>query len=139
MDGDFSAKETGFWAALASVAFCVREFFKYKQASLKQKESKMESSEQKLGIKETKDVLIAANKLTILIIKKLKDGVQIQDGIEIAESLFKDGEIKSAVGEAKDKIEQVPAEVKDIDLQEGLELGMYQASQLPLYLEAIKK
>lgn len=96
-------------------------------------------SEEKKGIKETKEVLVALNSLSLLIVKKLKDGIQVQDGIEIAQALFSDGEIKSAVQAASDKISEVPAEIKDLDINEGIELGMYQAMQVPKFVEALKK
>lgn len=94
---------------------------------------------EKVGIKETKEVLAASNILAILIIKKLKDGLQVQDGIELAQSLFSDGEVKSAIQAAADKINAVPAELKDLDLNEGIELGMWQAMQIPHLIEAMKK
>jgi len=94
---------------------------------------------EKLGIKETKEVLAASNILAILIIKKLNDGLQLQDGVEIAQALFSDGEVKSAVQAAADKINAVPAELKDLDINEGLELGMYQAMQVPHLIAALKK
>jgi len=133
-DDWFTKEQTGFWGSLALVAAA---YFRYKTASLKRKESEM--SEEKKGIKETKEVLVAINSLSLLIVKKLKDGIQVQDGIEIAQALFSDGEIKSAIQFASDKISEVPAEIKDLDVNEGIELGMYQAMQIPKFIEALKK
>lgn len=133
-DDYFSKEQVFFWA---SVAGLITAYFKYKTASLKQNGLVMES--EKKGIKETKEVLVASNALAILIIKKLNDGIQVQDGIEIAQALFSDGEIKAAVQAAADKIGEVSGELKDLDMNEGIELAMYQAMQVPKIVEALKK
>lgn len=91
------------------------------------------------GIKETKEVLALVNSLSLLIISKAKDGVQVQDGMDIASALFSDGEIKTAVAAAVDGITKVPAELRDLNAQEITELVVMEAMLVPQIIAALKK
>jgi len=91
------------------------------------------------GIKETKEVLIAVNELALIIIKHVKDGVQVSDIPAIAVEMFRNEAFKDAIANAVKDIAMVPAEVKDINVEEGLELAKEQISYLPRLLEALKK
>ena len=95
--------------------------------------------EEKKGVKETKEVLLAAKVLSLLIIKKAKDGIQVSDGVDIAAALLLDAEIKGAVSAALDKINEVPAEMKDLDILEGMDLAKFVLDSIPEYIEALKK
>ena len=95
--------------------------------------------EEKKGIKETKEVLMAAKVLSLLIIKKAKDGIQVSDGVDIAAALLLDAEIKNAVSAALDKINEVPAEMKELDILEGMDLAKFVLDSIPEYIEALKK
>ena len=71
------------------------------------------------GIKETKELFVAIDKLTLLFIKKFKDGLDFSDGFAIAKALVKDDDFKEAVK----GLQKLPAEMKDLDFAEAMELG----------------
>jgi len=91
------------------------------------------------GIEETKEVLVASNELGLVIAKHVKDGPQATDIAAIAMELFGSDAFKLALVKAIENVKQVPAEVKDIDLEEGLELAKLQLQYIPKFLEALKK
>ena len=94
---------------------------------------------EKLGIKETKEAIAGVNMLAIFLIKRLKDGAGIDDAFALFSKLTTDKEFKSVLGEAYDGISKVPAEMKDIDLMEGLEIAKIMLDTVPKYIEAFKK
>ncbi len=91
------------------------------------------------GIQETKEVLVAVNEIAIVIVKHVKDGVSVSDIPAIVSELIGSDSFKTTLTAAITNITQVPAEIKDIDLLEGGELAICQASYLPKILEALKK
>lgn len=92
-----------------------------------------------VGIQETKEVLIAANELALVVVKHVKDGVSVSDVPAIVSELIGNDAFKLALVDAVKGIVNVPAEIKDIDLTEGMELGKVQLSYVPKFLEALKK
>ena len=93
----------------------------------------------KSGIKETSDLIIAINAISMHLIAQLKDGIQITDFIELYKLLFADDEFKAKIQEAYKGIQAVPSEVRDLDAQEIIALTSLQLSFLPDLIEAIKK
>jgi len=91
------------------------------------------------GIKETKEMLIGVNEVSLSLCEKLKDGIQFQDGVEFYNELTKDEEFKAKVIAAYDGRQKIPAEVKDVDTGEGLELVAVQLEYMPKYVETFKK
>lgn len=92
------------------------------------------------GIKETKEVLIGVNELSIFLITLLKDGFQLQQDIAaIIAKLSTDDSFKQKLSEAYAGITSVGNEIKDITVAEGAELAIIQASYLPKIIEALKK
>lgn len=142
----FTAKNSGFWGFLSALSWLGYAVVNYLKAN-KTKESEKElarileekTMEEKKGIKETKEVLMAAKVLSLLIIKKAKDGIQVSDGVDIAAALLLDAEIKGAVSAALEKINEVPAEMKDLDILEGMDLAKFVLDSIPEYIEALKK
>lgn len=97
-------------------------------------------SEEKLGTKETKEVLIAVNKVSLLLIKHLKDGFQAgKDGLAIVSEIMSTEELKQSLIDAAVGVSAVPAEMKDLDAQEIIELVMLQAMLVPDVMNALKK
>jgi urease gamma subunit len=92
----------------------------------------------KTGILETRDVLEAVNEIAIIIIKHAKDGVQISDISAIVLNIMNSDDTKKALVKAVENVTAVPAELADIDLAEGLELGKVQLEYLPKILAALK-
>jgi hypothetical protein len=92
-----------------------------------------------LGIQETKEVLIASNELTLVVIKHVKDGIAVSDIPAIVSELIASDSFKLALVDAVKGVTNVPAEIKDIDFAEGMELAKVQLEYVPKILEALKK
>lgn len=92
-----------------------------------------------VGIQETKEVLVAVNELALVIVKYVKDGVSVTDIPAIVSELIGSDSFKLKLTAAITNISQVPAEIGNIDLLEGGELAVCQASYLPRILAALKK
>jgi hypothetical protein len=117
----FTKEETGFWGCLA---LSVAAYFKYKTARIEQKENIMEN--QKLGIKETKEFLDSSNDIIVTAIKVGKDGIDLgKDTQIIVEEMIANAEFRSHLGAAIDGMKQIPAEIKDLDFMEIVELGIF--------------
>jgi hypothetical protein len=76
-----------------------------------------------MDVKETKE-LIAGLLILVKLIEPLKDGVQLADLAKVIEIMNKNPEIMEKVKLAIDGIALVPQELKDLDLQEGIDLGL---------------
>ena len=110
----------------------LREYFRY-QTERKKGNAQMAS------IKELKEVVVAANEISLFIISRLKDGVGIDDAMAAYQKLTQDAEFKKMIADAHDGLSTVGGEVKDLDLSEGLELIILQAGYVPKFVEALKK
>lgn len=142
----FSAKNTSFWGALAAAAVAAREYFKFKGRKLTTEAEnnlaqtmEKKAMEAKKGIKETKEALEALEFLSLFIISKVKDGVQVQDGVDLVSSILLDADMKGKISAAVDKIHEVPQELGDLELGEILELSKFAIDSVPKYVEALKK
>lgn len=91
------------------------------------------------GIKETKELLVALLAITKVSAEVLKDGAQLSDLIDGFSKLNGDPVKKKAIEDALAGIQEVPAEIKDIDLGEGVDLVVLLAKELPGLIEAFKK
>lgn len=91
-----------------------------------------------MGIKETKEALIGVNELSLVLIKHLKDGAQLTDIMAVVDDLKNNPELLEKLKAAKEGIEQVPAEAKDISLIEAGELLMTQVGYVPKIIAALK-
>lgn len=91
------------------------------------------------SIKELREVVVAANEISLFIISRLKDGVGIDDAMAAYQKLTQDAEFKKMIADAHDGLSTVGGEVKDLDLSEGLELIILQAGYVPKFVEALKK
>lgn len=67
-----------------------------------------------LGIKETKEAVIAANKLAILALTAAKDGLDIGDALTLGKALLTDSDYLEGIR----GISEVMAEAKDLDASE---------------------
>lgn len=92
-----------------------------------------------IGVKETKEALIGINELSLCIAERLKDGVGVDDIMAIWEKLGNDPAFKQKLADAIDGYSKIPAEVGDIDVNEGIELAGVQLNYLPKYFETFKK
>lgn len=92
-----------------------------------------------VGVTETKEVLVALNELALVVIKHVKDGVQVSDIPAIITDLMGSDAFKLALVSAVEGITKVPNEIKDVDFLEGMELAKTQLVYVPKLLEALKK
>jgi hypothetical protein len=83
------------------------------------------------GVQETKELLVAAIRAGLFTIKLTKDGLDLSDGVAVIKALA-DEEFRKVIVDGAVGIEKVPAELKDIDAAEAVEL-------LTLLLAEIKK
>lgn len=98
------------------------------------------SEEQKHGVKESKELLIGVNELSLVLMKHLKDGFQAgKDAAAILGELVANEEVKNKLVEAVQGVDKVPAEIKDLSLEEGVELGMVQVGYVSKIVDALKK
>lgn len=93
-----------------------------------------------MEIKETKEVLIALNEVTLVIAEALKDGFDASEDLMIVlNKLLLDEVFKAKIEAAFENISAVGDEIKDIDLNEGIELALVQIGYLPRLLDAFNK
>lgn len=92
-----------------------------------------------MEIKETKELIKGILELVKVSAEVLKDGVQAQDIVDGYMKLVADPVKKAALEAAIKDIQAVPAEVKDINLVESVELLVLVAQELPALLDAFKK
>jgi hypothetical protein len=94
---------------------------------------------EKVGIKETKEVLDGLNSVAEEIISVAKDGLQVKDAVQVVEDLIMKPEFKAKLVAAVDGINQIPAEIKDLDLAEGVQLVQFEYDGVKRIIEALKK
>lgn len=80
-------------------------------------------TEEKYGVQETKEAILALVVLGKFVADRLKDGVQMDDAMALGMKLMSDESFKSKVMAGIQGIEKVPEEIKDIHLAEVLELA----------------
>ena len=91
--------------------------------------------EEKRDVKEMKEMMVGLMEIALLLAKEFKDGVQIDDFMDIFMALKDDPKFM----EAFKGLKEIPAEAKDLDLNEGMELAMMVMAYVPKFIEAMKK
>jgi len=94
---------------------------------------------EKVGIKETKELLDGLNELSLEIISVAKDGLQVKDAAQIVMDIMMKPEFKDKLAKAIDGVGIIPQEIKDIDLEEGVELVKFEYDGVKKIMEALKK
>lgn len=87
-----------------------------------------------VGVKETKEAILALVILGKFVADRAKDGVQLDDALALAQKFAADEAFKAKVMAGVEGLDKIPAEVKDLKLAELLEL----AQVLPEVLAALK-
>ena len=95
--------------------------------------------EQKLGIKETKEAIVGLLELATCLAEKFNDGVQVKDFSELWAKLQIDEGFKKKLSDAYEGANGIPAELKDLDLYEGVEMSSVVLAYLPKIVDALKK
>lgn len=99
----------------------------------------LKKADSKEGIKETKEALIGVNEVSLHLATKLKDGVQFTDFTEFYAEITTDADFKAKVQAAYDNYKAIPAEIKDVDAGEGIELAVVQLDYVPKLISALAK
>lgn len=94
----------------------------------------MEEVKVEIGVKETKEAILAMVVLGKFVAERLKDGAQLDDALALGTKLIGDAAFKEKVMAGIAGIDKVPAEIKDISMVEAIEL----AQVLPEILAALK-
>ncbi|HRT83935.1 MAG TPA: hypothetical protein P5523_04790 [Bacteroidales bacterium] len=93
-----------------------------------------------MDIKETKEALIGLNELALVIAVRLKDGFQVVEDISaVVAKLMSDAEFQAKLQAAYENIGAIPEEIKDLQLNEVIELVGVQVGYVPKFVEALKK
>lgn len=92
-----------------------------------------------MQIKETKEAMIGIFELGLVISDLLKDGAQISDASALAMRLLTDSNLKAKLEAAKDKVNEVPEEMKDLSILEAIDLAKTAIEYVPKFVEALKK
>jgi tellurite resistance protein len=88
------------------------------------------------GIKETKEVIEGVVELSVVITEALRDGFQAGSDLPaILTALTVNPKMQAAY----DNVKEVGAEIKDISVEEGVELGVIALMAVPKILAALKK
>jgi len=95
--------------------------------------------DEKLGVKETKELLEGVLELSLVLISVFKDGVQLQDAMELWDKLGKDPLVKAKFQSAFEGYKSIAVEMKDLDAYEGVELASCLLAFLPRLLESLKE
>lgn len=135
---EFTKDQTTFWGVITALMWLGNSLLKY-LASKKAEKLNKEKEKQMQDVKNIKEVVIFANEFALLVCNKLKDGIQVQDGMDIAAALFLDAEIKKLLNDAVSDISLIKEEIKDVDASEGVQLGILQLNYVPKYLNVFKK
>ena len=99
----------------------------------------LKKEDSKVGVKETKEALVAVNEVSVLMAKRFKDGVQFEDFSAFYDALTKDEDFKAKTKAGWEGAKAIPDEVKDLDIGEGLELAAVQLDYVPAIIDALKK
>ena len=92
-------------------------------------------AEVKLGTKETEEAIVAIFAIAELLIERFKDGAGVDDVVAIYDALSEDVVFQAKIVAAYENYKQIPAEVKDLDIEGGFKLA---GVILPLALNLIK-
>jgi hypothetical protein len=98
----------------------------------------LKKADSKEGVQETKEAVIGLNEVSLELAKQFKDGVQVTDFTALYAKITSDEAFKAKVLAAYEGYQKIPAEVKDIDAGEGLEIASVQLEYLPKFLDAFQ-
>lgn len=91
------------------------------------------------NIQLSKAVLQGVNDLTLILIKSMKDGIQVTDLPVILTEMLSDEVIKTTMGILFSRMKEFNEEIKDLDMAEITELIVMEAMFVPTLIAALKK
>lgn len=90
-------------------------------------------------MKETKELLVGANELALVICQLAKDGIQVTDAVSLFAAIQGNAELQAKLVAAFQGAASIKEEVQAIDAAGVAELVVIQATYVPKILEALKK
>jgi hypothetical protein len=94
---------------------------------------------EKIGIRESREAIIGMMELSLVMADVLKDGAQLSDLGVVFAKFSTDKNFKEKMRIALDKIGEVPKELGDLDLSEGMELAMLLIPYVPRFVDTFRK
>jgi hypothetical protein len=91
-----------------------------------------------IGIPQSKEAIIGMMELALLMAEVLKDGAQLSDLGIVWAKMSSDKRFKEKMRAALDKIGEVPKEMGDLSLPEGMELAMLLIPYVPRFVDVFK-
>lgn len=85
-----------------------------------------------VGVKETRELLVGLNEVSLLLLRHLKDGV-VGEFEAFYQAMSSNADFKTKVQAAFDNYQAVPEEVKDLNIAEVVELSMVQLNYVPQF------
>ena len=98
----------------------------------------MNEQAQKVGNEELKEALVSLLEISLVVAELLKDGAQLSDLGILWQKFFQDPKFKEKIELGFEGMKKVPAEVKDLDLAESMELVMLLVPYLNKFVGVIK-
>lgn len=92
-----------------------------------------------MQIKETQEAIDGVMEVSLFLIKRMKDGIGVDDVSALWDKLQDDHEFKEVIKKGYEGVSNVPAELKDIDLVEGTQLGIQMIGYVPRIIMSLKK
>lgn len=92
-----------------------------------------------VGVKETSEALRGVNEISLFLVQRFKDGLGFDDATAMWEKLKDDEAFKLKVKQGYEGYKLIPAEFKDLDAGEGLELASVQLEYVPKFVNEFKK
>jgi len=93
---------------------------------------------EQVGKENLQEVLLAFMKLSVLMAESFKDGVQVAD-MPVLLAKMQEPQMKSLLLKAYEDIEKVPAEAKDIKLDEFIALFLVLLPEVKELIKAVSK
>ena len=90
------------------------------------------------GIEGTEEALVAVLQLGLMLWKSFHDGFQIGDLADLWDIYKNDEDFNIAMREAFEGYQNIPHEIKDLQLEEAMQLSGVMLKYLPKYLQAIR-
>ena len=90
--------------------------------------------DKEIGIKQTRELLEGVLELGVILAEALKDGAQLEDVTLILTTLLNNEKVKLALRD----VSSIGGELKDISVEEGIELSMVAITYVPKILSALK-
>lgn len=92
----------------------------------------------KEGVRELRELIEAVMDIGIAVLAEFSDGIQLRDVWKIVTKLQNSPEYRTAIGKAYDGSSKIPAELKDVDGEEAIELAMVMLPYLPKLIKAAR-